>query len=449
MPSRRDILTAVAGGSLLAAAPGARAMESTTTAEPGDEDRREAWPTYRGGAGNTGALADERGPRSEPGVAWQRDLGSASARGGSWYPSAPALVSGGVVVAGGDTVALLGADHGEPVWEVTPMAPTYAQPVVARETVFLGNERGVEALDLSTGERRWSVPLDADATTVAVAGDTVYADARDGLLYALGATDGGERWRLKHGDELTVPPTVVDDTVYLGGTEVLAVDAGTGAVRWRASVPEDATDLGALAVANGRVVGTGTVDAERASLAAYDADDGGLLWAETVSKPANTRVGDAVAVGNAVFTALGGLQTHDAPSGEQQLSVAMETTHGSTPAIGQGVAYLRADGVTVRAVDLGNGGLLWSLPLSVELSTPPVVGEQTAYVRNESGTLYAIRSGAGTPTPDQVERTFGYDWVESWAPMAAVLGSAHVVGPLLLAGVVGLAERFGADDGED
>jgi outer membrane protein assembly factor BamB len=441
MPSRREVLAAAAGTGLLAAAPGAVAADRSTTT-PEDRDERPAtWPMHRGDASNAGALPGAEPPVGSPAVAWERDVGS--------VPSAPALAPGGVVVPG-DTVSVHDADDGEQGWSATPAAPAYGQPVVAHETVYLSHEVGVEALALDSGERRWVHRTAGQASTVAVAGDLLYADVEDGPLLAVRAEDGSERWRLDREDPLSRAPTVDGGVVYVGGRELVAVEAATGALRWEAPVPDDAMELGTVAVSGGRVVGVGTVDAERAVVAAYDADDGSRLWTNTVAKTPNASVGDPVTVGVAVVAALGGLRSLDAVTGEQRWMNELDTTHGATPAVAGPVAILRADRGTLRAVDLADRSVLWSLPLDATLSTAPVVGHGRTYVGDESGTLYAVGGEelAATSRPPSTE-TFGYDWVDSWGPLAGVLGAAHVLSPLVLGGLLAVADRFGGPDDED
>jgi outer membrane protein assembly factor BamB len=440
MPSRRDVLAAAAASGLLAATPPASAAgRSTTTADR--EERPAPWPMYRGDAANTGALPGAEPPVGSPAVAWERDVDS--------VPSAPALVPGGVVVSG-DTVSVHDADDGERGWSAKPAAPAYRQPVVAHETVYLGHEAGVEALALDSGERRWLVRTPGQASTVAVAGDLLYADVEDGPLLAIDAEDGSERWRLDREDPLYRAPTVDGGAVYVGGRELVAVEAATGAPRWEAPVPDDALELGTVAVSGGRVLGVGTVDAERAVVAAYDADDGSQLWSNTVRKPVNTAVGDPVAVGATVVAALGGVRSLDAATGEQRWTTALDTTHGATPAVAGAVAVLRADRETLRAVDLADRSVLWSLPIDASLSTAPVVGHGRTYVGDESGTLYAVGGDErGRTTSPRGTGTFGYDWVDSWGPTAGALGAAHVVAPLVLGGLLGVVERLGGPGGED
>jgi outer membrane protein assembly factor BamB len=449
MPSRREVLAAAAGTGLLAATPAAGAVgrsrtspadRSTTTPEE-REERPFPWPMYRGDAANTGALPGAEPPVGPPAVVWERDVGS--------VPSAPAPVPGGVVVPG-DTVSVHDADDGARGWSAKPAAPAYRQPVVAHGTVYLGHEAGVEALALDSGERRWLVRTPGQASTVAVAEDLLYADVEDGPLLAVEAEDGSERWRLDREDPLSRAPTVDGGVVYVGGKELLAVEAATGALRWGAPVPDETSELGTVAASGGRVFGVGNVDAERAIVAAYDADDGSQLWSNSVVKTVNTSVGDPVAVGGEVVAALGGVRSLDAATGEQRWTTELDTTHGATPAVAGAVAILRADRETLRAVDLADRSVLWSLPLDATLSTAPVVGHGRTYVGDESGTLYAVGGEelGRTATAEGTE-TFGYDWVDSWAPTAGVLGGAHVVAPLVLGGLLGVVERLGDPDDED
>lgn len=455
MPSRRDVLSAVAGAGLLTAGSGRVAAGSSAAtagsfaahagaadrSSPTPEARAGPWPMYRGDAGNTGAFPDATAPAARPSVVWERDVGG--------VPSAPAPVGGALVVPG-ETVTMHDDGDGERIWSADPAAPAYGQPVIADGTVYLGHDAGVEAFALGSGEREWLHRTTGGTTTVAVGDDLVYADVEDGPLLALSAGAGTERWRVGDSDGLTRAPTVDDGTVYVGGRELVAVDAETGATHWRADPPDAASQLGTVAAVGGRVVGVGTVDAGSAVVAAYDAGDGSPLWSNTVAKTPSTADGDPVAVGGEVLAALGGLRAFDAVTGQQRWHGESETTHRATPALAGSVAVMRAGREGLRAVDLSERTELWTLSIGSTLATAPVVGlEGTVYAGDESGTLYAVRGERREEVgPTSTPRTFGYDWADSWAPTAGLLGAAHVAAPLVLGALVGLHERL-QDDDED
>ena len=76
-------------------------------------------------------------------------------------------------------------------------------------------------------------------------GRAVFVGAQDGLLLAVDAASGEERWRVElgPGSVANLPlPAVADGVVYAGGGEgiLLAVDAASGQERWRLAVGGEA-----------------------------------------------------------------------------------------------------------------------------------------------------------------------------------------------------------------
>ncbi|MBI4577323.1 MAG: PQQ-binding-like beta-propeller repeat protein, partial [Planctomycetes bacterium] len=122
-------------------------------------------------------------------------------------------------------------------------------PAFAGDTVYHLTNLGVlAAVDAYTGRIRWLAAYDAagaatrDATIrggrrwasipPAVVGPVVVAAPRDAAyLYGLDRQDGGLRWRLPR-DGLRLAGPLTEDSVWVGGDHVLALDARTGTVRW-------------------------------------------------------------------------------------------------------------------------------------------------------------------------------------------------------------------------
>jgi eukaryotic-like serine/threonine-protein kinase len=155
-----------------------------------------------------------------------------------------------------------------------------AGPVVADGAVVIVAERGVLALQPESGEVIWEVPrLEGPAGSPAVAGDLVVHATGSGSGAALVArqiADGREVWRILTGAAPAGGPTAAGDAVFAGTREglVLAVDAASGEERWR----YDTRGLidAAPAVAEDLVLAVSEDDATgQATLFALDAERGG------------------------------------------------------------------------------------------------------------------------------------------------------------------------------
>jgi len=164
---------------------------------------------------------------------------------GDGVRTSPAVVDGTVYVGSyDDTLYALDADSGTERWRVTADDWFGASPAVADGTVYAGShDTNVYAVDAEDGTERWRYELPGAVRITAaptVHDGTVYVSAstaadRFDNLYAIDATDGAPRWGFSMGRFVYSAPTVVDDTVYVGGRDrtVRAVDAAAGVERWR------------------------------------------------------------------------------------------------------------------------------------------------------------------------------------------------------------------------
>jgi len=130
----------------------------------------------------------------------------------------PAVADGAVVVPGADRVVAFETDDGSERW--SRPADSFAAfdetaPAVTGDTAYVPTSSNdtprTEALDLATGERRWSAPHGCSEASPVVAGDTVLVPADD-ALYALDSRDGSERWSF----EPTYPGSLTTPAVSAG-----------------------------------------------------------------------------------------------------------------------------------------------------------------------------------------------------------------------------------------
>ncbi len=201
-------------------------------------------------------------------------------------------VAGDAVLAGTPTGTVDALDAATGEREVSGVVEqATAQPTVTNGTLFAGTRSGLVAVDTATGNRTWGVELDGvvlssptvsagtvyvptvdtaasagqvhavDAATgdvvwthetasinrlsVTVANETAYVKSVDtapgnpsrtptGVLTALTAGSGEQRWTLELNGSLDVAPVVANGSLYVGGAEgtVHAVAATSGERRW-------------------------------------------------------------------------------------------------------------------------------------------------------------------------------------------------------------------------
>lgn len=129
---------------------------------------------------------------------------------------------------------------GQERWRYTPEAGinVRAVAVVADGTVFARTlETFVIGVDAATGEERSRYDLGAPVLTdFAVAGGVIYAGTEDGVLHAIEASTGAYRWKLPltQGAAVIAAPAVAGGTVYANDADGMlhAVDIATGVEQW-------------------------------------------------------------------------------------------------------------------------------------------------------------------------------------------------------------------------
>lgn len=129
-------------------------------------------------------------------------------------------------------------DEGRIRWQVRTGSNGIVYSVaVDPTTVYFGTgyfeDTGtIYALDVATGTTRWTFETDrygALFSPPTVVNDTVYIGSGDGGVYALDTEEGTQQWRYEIGHDIWAPPVVADRTVYVasngGGLYALAGDA--------------------------------------------------------------------------------------------------------------------------------------------------------------------------------------------------------------------------------
>jgi len=124
------------------------------------------------------------------------------------------------------------------VWRAKTGRRFTGRLVLAGETIYgAGLDRQVYAVDLESGQTRWSSRLGGlIAGGVLVVGDTVYAASSrpEGRVYALNASNGQRLWRTTTG--AVGAPLALVDGVLVAETQrgqVVGLDPHAGAIRWR------------------------------------------------------------------------------------------------------------------------------------------------------------------------------------------------------------------------
>jgi outer membrane protein assembly factor BamB len=208
------------------------------------------------------------------------------------------------VVPAGDTVYLgthdgavlaLAARNGAQRWQYRCNGPVLAAPALADGRLFVGSyDQRVHAIDAASGAGLWQHDTGAAVSSTPVVADgRVLVGSRSYEMLALSATDGRVLWS----DYLWYSwvessGALADGALYFGSSDAAqlsAVDAASGALRWR-------TDLQALAWGTPAIAGRRLFIGTRVSPSlmphrhahafAIDRDVGSVLWRYPIEAPA-------------------------------------------------------------------------------------------------------------------------------------------------------------------
>ena len=305
----------------------------------------------------------------------------------------PASIAGNLIVAGGPSgkAGLHAVDRltGKLKWSYRPAdinASVSTPPAIVRDLAIApygaANPGAVIAVSLSTGKAVWRGPDPATNATVVAMGDIAYVQTKDGIFLALDAATGKEVWRRTFSKRYRCVsrPVVADGVVYvaggvdavagdasvLDGEDLMALDARTGAQKWRYRAPAESHPRGVCLTAP--VLAGATLYAlAQAHLYAIDRATGRDKW-----KFVETR---AMVDGRARLVEVIGL-------------------------IDAGAVLVGVSKTALIAFDKSSGKTAWELPGEYNLSSPSMaVAGNVLYFQgsplvrpapNASGTLYAL-----------------------------------------------------------
>ncbi|AQZ62668.1 hypothetical protein BKM31_15445 [[Actinomadura] parvosata subsp. kistnae] len=251
-----------------------------------------------------------------------------------------------------------------------------------------------------TGGPGWNFPADAAIRTdPVVAGGVVHAISGDGVVLALDAATGALRWRFRTGGSVPDAFAVADGSVYAAGNgtgSLVVLDAATGRPRWTRT----------LTVAGGFVAEGGRLHAwtrpspasGSATLVTLDPATGATLWTfrpdGDVFNLDPVLSGDPLLVGadqglvHALDPATGAERWHHrtGPPGER-----VHLTRAGT------TVYAIGAGGTAHALDAATGRLRWRSRIPGAVTSRPLVAGGILYAGDSDGTTYALDTTTGTP----------------------------------------------------
>jgi len=262
------------------------------------------------------------------------------------------------------------------------------------ETVYVGTMAGVVyALDAATGEEKWRRDIDSTilgAVTMQPATETEAArlyviGQDDGALHCLSADDGTPLWTSDPIDRCDGSPSSAPGVLAFGScaSALHVVSAEDGAILHNISLGADAQVAGGVAI-RGNSLFSGSQSGE-----VFHADwsDGSLLWTNT-DAGGEVFTTPAVSADRVVF---GAMDDHfyslDRATGTLQWKVAARGMTTS-PVIARDKLVVAAGGV-LSILALDSGEELWSFEVSDETSSPSIIGGMIV-VGSDDGTVSAF-----------------------------------------------------------
>lgn len=131
-----------------------------------------------------------------------------------------------VAVAESGDVYALDETTGDGFWRTGLPDRTTTPPTMAGEKTVVGCFDGNLYALGTRGQIEWSTQVGGFAKGgIGIADGTVYAEAGR-ALHAIDRKTGGRRWRYALGTIGDRPPAIVDDTIYVGGSRLYALEPG-------------------------------------------------------------------------------------------------------------------------------------------------------------------------------------------------------------------------------
>lgn len=304
----------------------------------------------------------------------------------------------------------------------------YATPTVRDGRVYIGLHDALWALSLTTGEVLWSSPVDVyDWMTLASAavddqrGVTVTGRS---TVIAFDVATGQTRWSTedkRNRRPIHATPLLAGDTVFLMTTShmIAALDMATGTRLWRRWITRWQDRLGNEAIAglayDGQRLLVATPDRER-GLIAVSADTGDIDWFLPGGR---------------------GLLHPFAYRGQARGFAASPVITGDLVWIGG------TDGV-LRAVDLGDGRVRWSMDLGAPILSGVAVSGPYLFAVTYDGVLHALVTEQPDDMVVAVPRPLGTRTrlqTSRW-PLGMWLAALPLVLGMLIRGSVWLRRRL-------
>lgn len=350
---------------------------------------------------------------------WSERIGKGADRTGARMR--PAYADGRIFAGGVDgTIAALDAQTGRTIWQkklgsrhgfILHRGKNSLEwaggPSVSGDLLVIGSLEGVvQALDAGTGTERWVAQLSSEVISAPAIGDgIVVVRTNDGRLYGLSSTDGSRRWVF---DRATVPvlslrgnssPHITNGVVVAGedNGRVVALRATDGSPAWEQLLApgEGRSEIERMQDVDGQVVvGNGVVYASgyRGQVAALTAETGRPLWSHELSSYTGVSVAPTQLYVADADSAVWALDLRTGASNWKQEG--LKYRWAGEPATQEDFVVLGDQEGWVHWLAAADGKFAARARLSKDpIQSAPVVVGDMAYVEDTDGVIGAYRVG--------------------------------------------------------
>lgn len=350
------------------------------------------WGTFKKDASHSGFTTDTVSPPLV--LKWTASLREDT-------DSSPVVVGDTVYIGSNYGIHALDVNSGRELWRNKTNGFVRTAPAVADGVVYVASEdKRFYAFDAKTGAVKWIYPNSTSvfSSPPVVVNNLVYAGAKDGTLYALDTGTGEPVWSELSGRSIESSPAIVDGVVYFGNDKgtILAVDASSGKEKWHYD-----TSISEIKSAPAVAYGTVFIGSNDGRLYALNATRGTVKW--TYSTGGNIEASPSVKDGVVyVGSKDTGFYAIDAETGKLKWRYQAAGFIDASSAISNNAIYFGSKNNFIYGLDANTGTLLWrNMTGSRDKDdiTSPAISGNMLYAVTHSGTVYAYSSGVqATPT---------------------------------------------------
>jgi outer membrane protein assembly factor BamB len=280
-------------------------------------------------------------------------------------------------------------------WKFKAKDSIEGSAAIANGTVYVGCMDGnLYALNLKSGERKWTYKAGPIKGAPSVHGDHVFVGDTDGIFHCVDAATGKKQWSFDAGAEVTSGGNFSDDTVIFGSyDENLHCLSKAGKELWKINVPGGPV-LASPVVADGRTFCSGC----DSTLHMIDTKTGKELG--SVQLEGQTGASAAV-VGDDLYIGTMSNQMLAVDLKKQAVKWKYEADDNpqpffSSPAVSADVVVVGSRDKHVHAFNRLTGKQIWDYPTKGKVDSSPVIAGRRVYVGSGDGNLYVLDLNQGT-----------------------------------------------------